>query len=102
MSADDLEVTAVAGGLRLRLRVRPGSRREGIVGVHGGALKLAVSVAPERGKANDRVVELLAERLGVSRGAVTITAGTTSPDKVAVVSGLGADELRRRLAPAIA
>lgn len=102
MSAGDLEVTEVAGRARLRLRVRPGSRREGIVGVHGGALKLAVSVAPERGKANERVVELLAELLDVPRGAVEITAGAASPDKVVVVSGLGADELRRRLAPALA
>ena len=49
---------------RLRLRVSPGAGRSEIVGRHGDAWRVRVAAAPERGKANASVVELLA---GVSR-----------------------------------
>jgi uncharacterized protein (TIGR00251 family) len=95
----ELELTAVAGGTRLRLRVAPGARRDAIVGPHGGALKLSVTAPPERGKANRAVVELLAAALGVAAASVQLTAGTGSPDKTALLP-LSPDEVRARLARA--
>jgi uncharacterized protein (TIGR00251 family) len=83
---DELELTPVAGGTRLRLRVKPGARRSTIVGVHGGALKLAVAAPPEKGKANRAVIALLADALGLTPSAVTITTGETSQDKVAEIA----------------
>ena len=82
----DLELTPVAGGTRLRLRVKPGARKTAIVGAHGGALKVAVATAPERGRANRAVVALLAEALGLPVSAVTIVSGETSQDKVAEIA----------------
>lgn len=83
---DELELIPVAGGTRLRLRVKPGARKTAIVGAHGGALKIAVAAAPERGKANRAVVRLLAAALGLPVSAVTIAAGTTSQDKIAEIA----------------
>ena len=83
---DALELTPVAGGTRLRLRVKPGARKTAIVGVHGGALKVAVAAAPEKGKANRAVVKLLAEALDLPASAVTIISGDTSQDKVAEIA----------------
>jgi uncharacterized protein (TIGR00251 family) len=82
----DLELTAVPGGTRLRVRVKPGARKAAIVGVHGGALKLSVAAVAERGKANRAVVELLAGALGLPHSAVKITAGKTSQDKVVEIA----------------
>lgn len=83
---DELELVSVAGGTRLRLRVKPGARKTAIVGIHGGALKVSVAAAPEKGKANRAVVKLLAEALGLPPSAVTITSGETSQDKAAEVA----------------
>jgi hypothetical protein len=83
---DELDLVSVAGGTRLRLRVKPGARKTAIVGVHGGALKLAVAAAPEKGKANRAVIKLLAETFGLPASAVTITAGESSQDKVAEIA----------------
>jgi len=91
--ADPLELIAVPGGTRLRLRVKPGARATALVGAHGGALKIAVAAPPERGKANRAVVKLLAETLGLPASAVRITSGETSQDKVAVVA-LGLAKVR--------
>jgi uncharacterized protein (TIGR00251 family) len=83
---DDLELTPCPGGTRLRLRVKAGARTTAIVGVHGGALKVSVTAAAERGKANREVVELLANTLGLPSSAVTITAGKSSQDKVVEIA----------------
>ena len=83
---EDLELTEVEGGTRLRLRVRPGARKNAIVGPHGGALKISVTAAPERGKANEAVVELLASALAISRASVAIVSGQTCANKVVVVA----------------
>jgi uncharacterized protein (TIGR00251 family) len=93
---DDLELTPVPGGTRLRLRVKPGARKNAIVGVHGGALKISVTAPPEKGKANDAVVALLAKALDVPASALVIVAGETSQDKV-IAAGLSAGEIRERL-----
>jgi uncharacterized protein (TIGR00251 family) len=86
LALEGLELEAVAGGTRVRLRVKPGARRDAIVGVHGGALKVAVNAAPEHGKANDAVIALLAARLAVPRSSVVIVAGASSQDKVAEIA----------------
>ena len=82
---------------RLRLRVVPGAARSEIVGRHGEAWKVRVVAAPERGKANDAVVQLLAEALDVPGGSVELLAGRSSRDKIVGVAGLSAPTAEARL-----
>jgi len=90
--------TEVAGGTRVRLRVKPGARKNAILGVRGDALKVSVTAPPDRGKANDAVVALLAEALDLPARSVTIVSGQASQDKVIVVP-LPAETTRRLLHP---
>ncbi len=82
---------------RVRLRVSPGAKRTELVGRHGDAWKVRVSAAPERGRANEAVVGLLAERLGIPRASLSVVSGQTSRDKVVELRGLGHLEAERRL-----
>ena len=82
---------------RLRLRVAAGASRSRVAGAHGGALKVSVRTAPERGRANREVLELVAGRFGVAARDVEIVAGETSPDKV-VRLPLTPEEAARRWA----
>jgi len=84
-------------GLVLRLQVQPGAGKEGVVGVHGDALKLRVVAPPESGRANEAVLSLLARRLGVDRSALRITAGETSRRKRVKISGMESAGLEKRL-----
>lgn len=68
-----------------------------MVGRYGEGWKLRVAAAPERGKANEATLELLAERLGVGPADLRLVAGHTARDKTVEVSGLTMDETERRL-----
>jgi uncharacterized protein len=83
---------------RVRLRVSPGSRKTELAGRHGDGWKVRVSAPPEGGRANDAVLELLAERVGLPRRALSIVSGQTSRDKVVEMNGIDQDEAERRLA----
>ena len=90
----------VASTIRLRLRVSPGAAKPGIVGRHGDAWKLRVAAPPEHGKANDAVVDLIAETLDVPRASVTLVSGGSSRNKVVELTGVEPEEIERRLATA--
>jgi len=83
---------------RLRVRVSPGSGQATVVGRHGDGWKLRVAAAPERGRANDAVLDLLARTLDIPRRDVVLVSGSSARDKVVELSGLRPDEIERRLA----
>ncbi len=85
------------GALLLPLRVRPRAGREGLLGLRAGRLLVAIHEAPERGRANEAVLRLLAEAFAVPRSALALVAGATSRDKIVRIAGLSLEEGRRRL-----
>lgn len=92
-----VRTTTVATRSLLPLRVVPGARRSEVVGRLGEAWKLRVKAAPERGRANEEVIRLLARTLGVRESAVHIVRGHGSADKLVEVDGLSLEESERRL-----
>jgi uncharacterized protein len=68
------------------------------VGRYGEAWKLRVAAPPERGKANEATLDLLAETLGLAATDLRLVSGHGSRDKTVEVSGLTTDEAERRLA----
>ncbi|SMF78939.1 hypothetical protein SAMN06265365_13426 [Tistlia consotensis] len=91
-----------AGSLILDLRVQPGARTAGIVGLETRddgrtRLKVKVTAAPEAGKANAAVALLLAKALGLAPRDVALLRGETTRDKTLSLVGDPAD-LARRLA----
>lgn len=90
-----LPVRTTADGIAFDVLVSPRASRPRLGPVHGDRLKLAVTSPPVDGEANAAVVELVAKALGVSRGAVTITAGLSSRRKTVTVRGVDAAALAR-------
>ena len=79
-------------------KVVPGSSGSTrICGLLDGMLKVKVSAAPEKGKANKCLLKFLADELGVRKNAVVIISGQTSPVKQVKVSGISADTLLKKL-----
>lgn len=84
--------------MRLTVKVQPGARKNEVVGFQGEVLRLRVTAPPDRGRANEAVIELLAEALGVPQSRVTLLRGGASREKIIEVEGLDAAGVRRRLA----
>lgn len=82
---------------RLAVKVVPGSSRNQIVGWLGDALKIKVMAPPEKGKANEAVIGLLADALGLSTADVSVESGHTSAAKVIAVAGMDDETLRATL-----
>ena len=82
---------------QIALRVHPRARRQGVEVSEAGVVTVRVSAAPERGRANAAVMEVLADALQVSPSAVEIVRGHGSRDKMVVVEGLTREEAMRRL-----
>lgn len=83
-----LRVTAGEGAVRFNVRLQPRSSRSGVEGMHGDALKVRVHAPPVEGAANEALVAVLAEALGVAKGAVRVVAGAASRNKVVEVAGV--------------
>lgn len=52
----------------------------------GDALKIKITAAPEKGKANQRVIKLIAEHFGVAKSQIEIISGLTSHQKLVKIN----------------
>lgn len=89
-------------GTWFKVRAVPGASRDRVAGILGDALKVCVTAAPEKGKANQRILKVLANCLGLGGGDLQVVGGQTSRDKRVLVLGLSTTELRSRLTKALA
>lgn len=76
------------GGVEICVKVVPGASRSRIVGPLGDCLKIQIAAPPEKGKANEAVIALLAQTLQCPRSDVTLIAGAASPRKSFLVRGM--------------
>lgn len=92
-------VRDVADGCTLSVRVQPGAKKSAVMGLHGGAVKIALSAPPVDGKANDALIAFVAEKVGLPRARVSLVSGMASRSKVLRITGKGAAEVRAALLP---
>ena len=94
-----LDIVTTNSGVILSIRTQPGSSKNRIIGEYGGRLKLAVTAAPEKGKANKAVIELLAETLHINESSIQIISGESSRDKRLMIEGLTPENIKSLLNP---
>ena len=67
--------------LLVNVKVQPGARRDEIVEIYNGALKIKISAPPVDGTANKHLCAYLAKFCKVRKANVTIESGSTSKTK---------------------
>ena len=92
-----VQLEQTESGIAISVKAQPAARRNGIVGTHAGMLKVAVTQAPDKGKANEAVADVLADQLELHRNQLHLVPGATSRQKRFVVTGVSLDELRQRI-----
>jgi len=88
-----IEVTSHPQGCILPVKAQPGARKNGIIGEHAGALKVAVTAPPEDGRANKALIETLARAIGIKRSHIELLAGPTRREKRFLIRGMQSSAL---------
>jgi uncharacterized protein (TIGR00251 family) len=94
---EQLKIQQAGSSVIFSVKVVPRSSKTAIVGLLGGMLKIKLAAAPEKGKANESLVEFLADTLGVKKNTVSITSGLTSPVKTIQITGISTESLLDKL-----
>jgi len=92
-----IPVRETGGGASFAVKVHPRARKNAVTGELGDALKISLTAPPAEGRANQALIEFLAELLQLPRASVTIAAGHSSRNKVVRVRGLTAAQAEERL-----
>ncbi|MBW3598076.1 MAG: DUF167 domain-containing protein [Planctomycetes bacterium] len=92
-----LNLETTSEGVILSVKAKAAARKNGVMGVHDGALKIAVTQAPERGKANRAILDLLARSLGLRKSQIELLSGETSPEKRILIRAINQEDLIRRI-----
>ena len=92
-----LSVFEKDGAAVFSVRVKPGGKRDCVLDVHDGALKLSVKAPPVEGKANRAVTKFVSQLLGVAPSRVDIISGESSRTKRVRIEGLSAREVKEIL-----
>jgi uncharacterized protein (TIGR00251 family) len=90
-------VSSREAGIRFAVHVQPRARKPGIDGTHGDALRVRVQAPPVDGAANEAVIAVVADALGVPRRAVRIAAGLSGRHKLVDVDGIDVSAATARL-----
>ena len=79
-------IRETAAGVTLAVRAQPGAKKTAVMGVYGegseGQLKVAVQAPPIEGRANQALVEFLAELFSVPKARIELISGELSRGKV--------------------
>ncbi|MCX7826853.1 MAG: DUF167 domain-containing protein [Verrucomicrobiae bacterium] len=89
-------------GCELSVRVQPGASRSGVAGLHGNELKIRLKAPPVEDKANEALLEFLAETLRVRRSQCRLLRGEKSRSKIVLVRGAEEALVRADLAVKLA
>ena len=86
-----------AGGTLLSIKLQPRASKNEIGEPLGDELKIKVTVPPVDAAANQALIELLAEKLGCSRGKVELIRGHTSRHKTIMLHGFKPEDVQKQL-----
>jgi uncharacterized protein (TIGR00251 family) len=90
-------ITPVPGGVVLEIKVIPRAGRTAVAGERDGALLVRLASAPVDGAANDALIALLADTLGVAKRHVTIVSGAHARRKRVRIEGVTDAQISARL-----
>jgi uncharacterized protein (TIGR00251 family) len=93
----NLAVEKIDNSVVFKVKVVPGSSRTAVCGLLDKMVKIKISAAPEKGKANKCLLDFLAKQLGVKKNAVKIVSGKSNPVKSVQVLEISAEQLLNKL-----
>jgi uncharacterized protein len=93
-----LEIQEREGAAIFSVRVQPRARKDEIAGEMGGALKVRLQAPAVENRANEALIEFLAQLLKTPKSAVRILSGDRSRTKRIEIRGVTQQQIRALLA----
>lgn len=84
-------------GILLNVKVIPKASRTALVGWENDELKIRLAAVPDKGEANDALIQFLSKFLEIGKSHITIIQGQTSRHKRLCVTGLTLSQLQEKL-----
>jgi uncharacterized protein (TIGR00251 family) len=91
----ELTENLAAGTVVFAVRVQPRASKDEIVGEIAGAIKIRLQAPALEGRANDALIEFLAQLLKTPKGAVRILSGERSRIKRLEIRGVTKQQIER-------
>ena len=95
---EDIKIIRRQNAVIFYVKVTPSSSRNSLAGIQNGVLKIKLSAAPEKGKANQALIDFLSDKLGIKKKFITIISGLTSKVKQIAVEQETAETITEKLA----
>jgi uncharacterized protein (TIGR00251 family) len=83
-----IEITIRDGAVSFAVRVQPRASKDEVVGEMNGAIKVRLRAPAVEGRANEALIEFLAELLKTPKAAVRILSGDRSRNKRVEIRGV--------------
>jgi len=80
-------------GITVECYATPNAGKSKIKGERDGALAIALAAPPVEGRANEALIEFIAELLSIPKSRVSIIRGGTSRKKLVLIRGLDKEQL---------
>ncbi len=68
--------------MKIKVKVKPNAKKNEVKKVEERFYEIRVTVVPEKGKANKKVIELLSKELKVPKSKIKLVKGETSREKI--------------------
>ena len=94
----EIEENVARNSISFQVRVQPRASKDEVTGEMGGAMKVRLRAPAMEGRANEALVEFLAELLKRSRSAVSILSGERSRVKRIEIRGVTRQQVLSLLA----
>lgn len=90
-------ITSANRGTAFPVKVITRASKTEVAGVSEGMVKIRLTATPVDGKANDQLIDFLADQLHVAKSAIEIVAGQNDSKKMISINGLSITEVEERL-----
>jgi uncharacterized protein (TIGR00251 family) len=73
--------------MKIKVRAKPNSRKNEVIRLEENFYEVKVTSPPEKGKANEKIRELLAKYLNIPKSKISLVNGETYKEKIFEVKG---------------
>ena len=77
-----LGALAISVTMRIKVKVKPNSNKNDLKEISSGFFEARVTVPPEKGRANEKVTELLSKHFKVPKSSIRLISGASYKEKV--------------------